>query len=242
MRPPTLYGEDSSLSKAPSDSEQRRTRATGRSGTRAAIGNRTIASAPIGIWSYVRRFHSQRSDACQSVASDQHRTTSRQSRFSADLRRRRRRHQRRAGWGMGYTGRASPCAVFDSGTQLIHPDLAANINSTWRSTLLIPTAWRPGFSIRYNAHGTAVAGLIAAVANNGIGGAGVAPGATHRPHSHHRRGSDAVVHRRLSPRDSRHRHYQQQLGAAPRTLAADRRSEFCSPCGIQSSLDVAGWA
>ena len=82
----------------------------------------------------------------------------------------------------GPTGAGVQVAVVDSGLEICHPDLAANVE--------------PGLSYNFNApiwlgaqagdpfaasvlgdHGTSVAGLIAAAANNGIGGRGVAPGA-----------------------------------------------------------------
>ena len=80
----------------------------------------------------------------------------------------------------GPTGAGVRVAVVDGGLEICHPDLAANVE--------------PGASYNFNApiwhgaqaddpflptvlgdHGTRVAGLIAAAANNGIGGRGVAP-------------------------------------------------------------------
>ncbi|MCY4515291.1 MAG: S8 family serine peptidase [Candidatus Tectomicrobia bacterium] len=80
----------------------------------------------------------------------------------------------------GPTGAGVQVAVADTGLETCHPDLAANIE--------------PGLSYNFNApfwygarandpflptvlgdHGTSVAGLIAASANNGVGGRGVAP-------------------------------------------------------------------
>ena len=82
----------------------------------------------------------------------------------------------------GPTGAGVQVAVVDTGLEICHPDLAANVE--------------PGLSYNFNApiwhgaqaddpflptvlggHGTSVAGLIAAAANNGIGGRGVAPAA-----------------------------------------------------------------
>ncbi len=82
----------------------------------------------------------------------------------------------------GPTGRGVEIAVVDTGLEICHPDLRDNV--------------APGASFNYNAeawprsadtdpfnpsaggdHGTSVAGLIAATANNGIGIRGVAPGA-----------------------------------------------------------------
>ena len=80
----------------------------------------------------------------------------------------------------GPTGAGVQVAVVDTGLEICHPDLAANVE--------------PGLSYNFNApiwhgaqaddpflptvlgdHGTSVAGLIAAAANNGVGGRSVAP-------------------------------------------------------------------
>ena len=80
----------------------------------------------------------------------------------------------------GPTGTGVQVALADTGLEICHPDLAANVE--------------PGLSYNFNApfwhgaqpddpflptvlgdHGTSVAGLIAASANNGIGGRGIAP-------------------------------------------------------------------
>ncbi|WP_428304787.1 S8 family serine peptidase [Lacipirellula sp.] len=82
--------------------------------------------------------------------------------------------------GLGYTGAGVNVAVIDSGVQTNHPDLAANISKTipgynvaGSGSNANPTPNQDG-----GPHGTAVAGIIAAVANNGIGGTGIAPGAS----------------------------------------------------------------
>lgn len=100
-------------------------------------------------------------------------------------------------WGLGYTGQGVTVAVVDSGLQVDHPDLADNIHPTLGLDAIIgidrldfPTYGDTGSVFgtfepddipgaanifnELNAHGTAVAGLIGAVGNNGIGGAGVA--------------------------------------------------------------------
>jgi subtilisin family serine protease len=80
-------------------------------------------------------------------------------------------------WEQGLSGRGVTVAVVDEGVEINHPDLAANIdikgcwNYLTRSHDTSPTDAN-------NAHGTAVAGIIAASAHNGIGGRGVAPNAT----------------------------------------------------------------
>ena len=82
-------------------------------------------------------------------------------------------------WAKGYTGRGVTVAVVDSGTQLLHPDLVGNVNFDLAFDAISQNgSGDPAFQNPTNAHGTAVAGLIASVANNGIGGAGVAHGAT----------------------------------------------------------------
>lgn len=81
----------------------------------------------------------------------------------------------------GFTGAGIRIAVSDSGTDIDHNDLTGtqlvgehrnygiSDSAQWRTTL--------PYVIGNDAHGTAVAGLIAAEANNGIGSRGVAPDA-----------------------------------------------------------------
>lgn len=73
-------------------------------------------------------------------------------------------------WALGYRGRGVRVAVLDAGIQSTHPDLAANLNRA------LSTSFVPGetFDGPPGAHGTQVAGIIAA-AQNGIGVVGVAP-------------------------------------------------------------------
>ncbi len=76
-------------------------------------------------------------------------------------------------WAQTFTGKNVTVNVVDSGLEIAHPDLAANVT--------------PGASVNFGGgndptnntdttgdHGTSVAGLIAMVGNNGIGGQGVA--------------------------------------------------------------------
>ncbi len=86
------------------------------------------------------------------------------------------------------TGTGVVVAVVDSGVDLTHPDLKANLvpgatfidcgpnpcgNGNWKGP--------DGIGQEADEHGTHVSGTIAAVANNGIGVAGVAPGAKVMP-------------------------------------------------------------
>lgn len=76
-----------------------------------------------------------------------------------------------------YRGKGIRVAIVDDGVQLDHPDLAANIDEagSWD----VETNSPGGGPVEAGEnHGTAVAGLVAALANNGIGGSGVAPEAT----------------------------------------------------------------
>jgi type VII secretion-associated serine protease mycosin len=72
------------------------------------------------------------------------------------------------------TGKGVTVAVVDSGSGP-HPDLAENL-LTGRS-FLSSVETPDGNDIDSSGHGSHVAGIIAAVANNGIGGSGVAPNA-----------------------------------------------------------------
>ncbi len=76
-------------------------------------------------------------------------------------------------WGIS-TGVGIIVAVLDSGTGP-HPDLDANLNPGTTISNLIEVAGAA--DIDTDSHGTHVAGIIAAVANNSIGVTGVAPGA-----------------------------------------------------------------
>ena len=71
----------------------------------------------------------------------------------------------------------------DTGVDLTHPDLQANLLSGFDATVSSGTGSAGGVVYnpnRYepwlNAHGTAVAGIIGAIKDNGIGVAGIAPG------------------------------------------------------------------
>ncbi|MCP5025781.1 MAG: S8 family serine peptidase [Actinomycetia bacterium] len=70
-------------------------------------------------------------------------------------------------------------AIIDTGVDASHPDLVGRVGAGWDFITDQPTA--AGASIDTCGHGTHVAGTLAAVANNGIGATGVAPGVTIMP-------------------------------------------------------------
>ncbi|MGE4370167.1 MAG: S8 family serine peptidase, partial [Burkholderiaceae bacterium] len=74
-----------------------------------------------------------------------------------------------------YTGRGVLVGVLDDGMDNTHPDLVDNYRPdlAWDVSLDIPGA---AVQTSDDEHGVAVSGLVAATANNGIGGAGVAWG------------------------------------------------------------------
>lgn len=72
-----------------------------------------------------------------------------------------------------YTGQGIVVAVFDDGFDQTHPDLAANYLVDQSRDLVLNIDGASPAAIDDD-HGTAVAGLIIASANNGIGGVGVA--------------------------------------------------------------------
>ena len=78
-----------------------------------------------------------------------------------------------AAWALGYTGKGIKVAVIDTGLDIKHEDLAANVDVAnsynFASGSNDPTPTFVGTD-----HGTSVAGVIGAVAFNGLGGRGVA--------------------------------------------------------------------
>jgi subtilisin-like proprotein convertase family protein/subtilisin family serine protease len=85
-------------------------------------------------------------------------------------------------WSAGIYGAGIKILISDDGVEDTHPDLKANFNLNNFSkdyTLASPyTAARAAPKHASDSHGTSVAGLIAAVAGNGIGSRGVAPKST----------------------------------------------------------------
>src|SRR3954454_5715564 len=81
-----------------------------------------------------------------------------------------------AAWARGDRGAGATIAVVDTGVDVVHPALAATLVS---GTDVTPPADQgcPGPQDE-NGHGTHVAGIAAAVANNGIGGGRARAGAS----------------------------------------------------------------
>ena len=76
----------------------------------------------------------------------------------------------------GYGGSGVKVAIVDTGLEIAHEDLAANVApGSWN---FLDSSSDPTSTATTGDHGTSVAGLIAAVRNNGVGGMGVAPLAT----------------------------------------------------------------
>ena len=82
-------------------------------------------------------------------------------------------------WALGYTGKGIKVAVVDSGLEVAHEDLSANVDVANSYNFLNGTT-NPTPSIPGEDHGTQVAGIIGAVAFNGKGGRGVAYNSTLR--------------------------------------------------------------
>jgi subtilisin family serine protease len=82
-------------------------------------------------------------------------------------------------WARGARGALTTIAVVDTGVDLAHPDLKAKLVAG-RDFVAGKTDCPPGPQDQ-NGHGTHVAGIAAAVTNNGIGVAGVAPAAKIMP-------------------------------------------------------------
>jgi subtilisin family serine protease len=81
----------------------------------------------------------------------------------------------------GITGKGVVVAVVDSGIDCLHEDLVDNCLPPEMSKSFVPLPDGSGFEDPWDAtnpHGTAVAGIIAATANNGKGVRGVAPEAS----------------------------------------------------------------
>lgn len=84
-----------------------------------------------------------------------------------------------AAWARGATGAGVTIAVLDTGVDLGHPDLAANL--VGGVDLVAGRNDCPAGPQDENGHGTHVAGIAAAVTDNGFGVAGTAPDASIMP-------------------------------------------------------------
>ena len=76
-----------------------------------------------------------------------------------------------------YDGSGVTVVVYDEGVEYTHEDLAANYDASMHFTYDGIT-YDPMPIDSQSGHGTSCAGIIGAVANNGLGGTGVAPGVT----------------------------------------------------------------
>ncbi len=76
-----------------------------------------------------------------------------------------------------YDGSGVTVVVYDEGVEYTHEDLAANYDASMHFTYDGVT-YDPMPLDADSGHGTSCAGLIGSVANNGLGGTGVAPGVT----------------------------------------------------------------
>ena len=81
----------------------------------------------------------------------------------------------------GRDGDGVRLAIVDTGLEICHPDLAANVEEGKSFNFIFETSAGALPTDPFNHeilgdHGTSVAGVAAAVANNGLGGRGVAPG------------------------------------------------------------------
>ena len=77
----------------------------------------------------------------------------------------------------GYTGKGVVVAIVDEGLEIAHEDLSANmvVNGSWD---FVGNDLDPTNQANDGDHGTSVAGLLASVGWNGVGGRGVAPSAS----------------------------------------------------------------
>jgi subtilisin family serine protease len=82
-------------------------------------------------------------------------------------------------WARGVKGAGTTIAVVDTGVDLGHPDLSSKIVPG--TDIVASNGDCPAGPQDENGHGTHVAGIAAAVTNNGIGVAGVAPDAQIMP-------------------------------------------------------------
>ena len=129
-------------------------------------------------------------------------------------------------WAEGINGAGVNVAVVDNGMYYAHEDLAPNVDTALNHNY--DTSIRDSRDIygRYDHHGTAVAGIIAAQ-DNGIGVRGVAPRATVYGYNYlagdWQEISGPQPGGRYEPQPGCHRHLQQQLGPCGWSLAWPRQ-------------------
>ena len=138
----------------------------------------------------------------------------------------------------GPTGAGVQVAVADTGLEICHPDLAANVEPGL-SYNFAASGWHgaqpddPFLPTVLGDHGTSVAGLIAAAANNGVGGRGVAPEARLRGFNYLSYGRtsayfDALGMSRENPRSDDVHVFNMSFGSAggPENVPDDERELF----------------
>ena len=81
-------------------------------------------------------------------------------------------------YGLGVTGAGVIVAVVDTGLEIGHEDLAANVVAGSWNFQTATSDPSPGVTVTDGDHGTSVGGIIGMVYGNGKGGMGVAPGAS----------------------------------------------------------------
>jgi uncharacterized protein (TIGR03382 family) len=81
----------------------------------------------------------------------------------------------KSAWTAGYTGVGANINLVDGGVDVAHEDLVGNVNMTYSRDYLRNDAL-PNMESISDYHGTAMAGLLSAVGDNGVGVAGVAWG------------------------------------------------------------------
>lgn len=76
-------------------------------------------------------------------------------------------------WNAGITGKGVVVSVVDDGLEIAHEDLCGNISKTVSGYNYSTRSTDPTHSSIENAHGTSVAGIIASVGYNNLGGRGI---------------------------------------------------------------------
>jgi len=95
-------------------------------------------------------------------------------------------------WALGYTGKGIKVGIIDSGLDIRHEDLAANVDIA-NSYNFADGTNDPTPTYVGSDHGTKVAGIIGAVAFNGLGGRGVAYNARLRGYNKNWKAADGTT-------------------------------------------------